>query len=100
MNAMVNHFQEFNDEWDSNEMSELIDVSKIDKVPMTFIVGTNDAICPWPTAKKFIKLIKAPTKTITVVNDGHMYFSSRANTEWFMDHMRNELQVPAESLLQ
>ena len=55
MNAMVNHFQEFNDEWDSNEMSELIDVSKIDKVPMTFIVGTNDAICPWPTARKFIK---------------------------------------------
>ena len=97
---MVDRFQEFDDEWFENEESTLVDVSKITQMPMTFFIGTNDPVCPYPTARKFIKQIKAPTKSITVLNEGHLWFSSEANTEWFMTHLVEELQVPSTTLLQ
>ena len=54
MNGLEDRFQEFEDDWPKTKETSLIDVSKIDTVPMGFFVGSRDNVCPRGQAEDHI----------------------------------------------
>ena len=72
----------------------LVDVSNIKKVPMAFFTATNDEVCPRKYAMRYIPQIQSETTQIDVEGEGHQWFHTGANTEWFMDNLIEQLQVP------
>ena len=63
---------------------------------MAFFVAENDAVCPKEQAQTYISQIQAQTTWIDVPGEGHLWFSDSANTDWFMEQLIAELQVPTE----
>ena len=62
MNGIVDRFQEFAPNWlDGEEVTDLVEMSKIKTVPMAFFVGTEDRLCPLETATEYIAQIQSPT---------------------------------------
>ena len=58
MNGETNRFQEFANDWlEGEEETELVDVSKINKVPMAFFTATRDDVCPHIYANRYIPQI-------------------------------------------
>ena len=95
MNGLEDRCQEFEAQWlDGVKKTDLIDVSKIDTVPMGFFIGSRDNVCPRGQAEDHISDIKASTEIIIVEGEGHMYFSERANDDWFMTRLIAQLQIP------
>merc|ERR1712060_518346 len=74
--------------------TDLVDVSKVTKVPITFFTATNDEVCQHKVAMEYIPLFQSETTQIDVEDEGHLYFSDKANTEWFMEQLTAQLQVP------
>ena len=64
-----------------------IDVSKIKSVPMTFIMGGWDTICPAEFALEFALKIPVEVETITIDYRSHFYFGDHAYTEYLMDKL-------------
>lgn len=62
---------------------------------MGFFIGARDNVCPRGQAEDHISLITADTNITIVEGEGHMYFASRANDDWFMTRLIAQLQVPA-----
>jgi len=44
-----------------------------------------------------IPRIKSQTTRIDVEGEGHLYFGTKANSDWFMENLINQLQVPTDS---
>ena len=61
---------------------------------MAFFVAENDEVCPHKTAYTYIPQMQTETTIIDVPDDGHMYFAMRANSDWFMSNLTEQLQVP------
>lgn len=94
-NGSVDRFQEFADHWlDGVHKTDLVDVSKISKVPMAFFVGTNDQVCQHKVALNYISQMNTQTTVIDVKGEGHLYFCERAYDDWFMQQLIAQLQVP------
>ena len=96
-NGVTDRFQEPADRQEfiaGDKQTAEIDVSKISQIPMAFFVGLRDLACPQFQARKYIQQITAPTTWIDVEGEGHMYFSSQANSDWFMTNLIEQLQVP------
>jgi len=56
-------------------------------VPIAFFTATEDKVCPRKYANKYISQIQSATTQIDVVGEGHLWFGSGANTEWFMTNL-------------
>ena len=53
--AILERFQEYAPNWNEGEKeTELVDVSKIDKIPMAFFIATDDTLCTRSTADEYI----------------------------------------------
>ena len=62
MNGITDRFQEFAPNWlEGEETTDLVEMSNIKTVPMTFFVGTEDSLCPRDIALKYIEKIESPT---------------------------------------
>ena len=95
MNGLEDRFQEFEDNWPKTKETDLIDVSKINTVPMGFFIGSRDNVCPRAQAESHISQITAETEIVNVEGEGHMYFASRACDDWFMSRLLDMLVVPS-----
>jgi len=88
MNGLTDRFQEFANNWlDGETETDLVPMSNIKQVPMSFFVGTLDEVCPHKTAMKYIPQIQSKTNYIDVKGKTHGYFASHANDEWFMTNL-------------
>ena len=91
-NGIVNEFNEWQPNWLSGDYSsDPVDVSKIADVPMSFMIAANDSVCPAEVAESYIEKMQTQTSIVEVSRVGHGYFSSNANTDWFMQHLLEEL---------
>ena len=77
-------------------------LESIKHVPISLFTATEDETCAHSVAMDHIPRINSQTKRIDVEGEGHLYFTT-ANSDWFMENLINELQVPTiyspESLL-
>ena len=92
-NNLVDGFNEFQDEWTSGvTKSAPIDVSKIDYVPMSFFIATEDELCTYDDAYKYIaKMDKADKTVYELVGKGHDFFNHPARDGYFMTRLLKEL---------
>jgi len=91
-NGIEDEFNEWQNNWLSGDhSSDPVDVSKIADVPMSFMVGKLDYVCPYEVAKDYIDRMPTQTHIVDVNLSGHFYFSEDANTEWFMEKLLEEL---------
>jgi alpha-beta hydrolase superfamily lysophospholipase len=76
----MGRFQEWSEDWKTaskaQKKTQLVDVSKISDVPMTFIFAGEDTSCPPAVQKQFVEQITAPKKSITIDGKSHSYFGS------------------------
>ena len=101
MNGLTDRFQEFAPNWLAGETQmPLVDVSKVKQVPIAFFTATNDEVCPHRVAGKYIPLFQSETVQIDVQGEGHLWFSHSANTDWFMQNLIAQLQVPTNVFTQ
>ena len=84
---MTDRFQTFESDWPKNKKTDLVDVSQIRSVPMSFFVATKDEVCPHATAMEYIPQIQSEITQIDVEGVGHLWFSGEANTDWFMQNL-------------
>ena len=76
----------------------MIDVSKINTVPMAFFSGTDDHVCTNEQGHTYTDMITAPiTNFYDIVGEGHLYFSHSANTDWFMSRLITELTLSSNA---
>jgi len=88
----LNEFNEWQEDWLSGDHSSApIDVSTISDVPMSFLVGNWDVVCPADVARSYIEQMQTQTHIVEVSLEGHFYFAEDANTEWFMGKLLEEL---------
>ena len=74
-NGLTNRFQEFPEHWlDGETETDLVDVSRIRRVPMAFFTATHDEVCQHKVASKYIAQIQSDTVQIDVEGEGHLYF--------------------------
>ena len=100
MNEAVNRFQEKADDtkWLAGEVNtDEIRLENIKRVPIALFVGTNDTICAYETALEYIPKIQSVTTRIDVEGEGHLYFALKATSQWFMDNLIAQLQVPSSA---
>ena len=96
-NAIVDIYQEFapHADWiDGGEITEPVHIENIKQVPITFFTATKDRTCGYEHALEYIPQIQSVTERIDVEGKGHLWFSSKANDEWFMEKLIEQLQVP------
>jgi pimeloyl-ACP methyl ester carboxylesterase len=92
MNGLTDRFQEFAYYWaDGITETTLVDVSNIKQVPIAFFTATNDEVCPHKTANLYIPQFQSETTQIDVEGEGHLWFASYANTDWFMVNLIEQL---------
>lgn len=61
---------------------------------MSFFVGAVDLVCPALTASYYIgQMNLVDTTVIHAWTEGHMYFASEANDEWFMGKLIQQLEL-------
>lgn len=88
MNRVTRRFQEYADKWSEGKTEmPLVSLESIKKVPITMFIGTLDTICPHKTAVEHIPRIGSSTKRIDVEGASHLYFSTVANSDWFMSNL-------------
>ena len=88
MNGVVDRFQEFASDWLSGEtITDLVPIENIKQVPIAMFTATEDWTCPYDTASKYIPRIQSETTRIDVEGEGHDYFHTRANSDWFMENL-------------
>jgi len=75
----------------------LVDVSLIDKVPFAFFTDVNDQVCLHETANEFIPKFKTQTTQIDVPDADHYWFVTKANSDWFIQNLIEQLQIPNQA---
>ena len=61
---------------------------------MSFFVGAIDVVCPALTASSYIsQMTLVDTTIIHAWTEGHGYFASEANDEWFMGKLIQQLEL-------
>ena len=92
MNGVVQRFQEFDDEWLNGDLlTEMVDLSSIKTVPISLFTATDDQTCPYNVALEYIPKIQSETVRIDVEGEGHHYFYTKANSDWFMSNLIEQL---------
>ena len=78
-NYLSNRFQEFSTCWGMLlcHETDLVEIDKIDKVPITFIFGGQDKLSDMETQKEFIYNVSAPTNVKIVKGYDHFSFIGR-----------------------
>lgn len=97
MNGITDRFQEkvLDADWLAGTYeAESVDLSAIQKIPISMFTATGDTTCPHATAMKYIPQIGSATNYIDVEGVDHDYFHSAATSEWFMENLIAQLQVP------
>ena len=95
MNGVEDRFQEFDYEWDQRHyQTEMVHLENIQKVPISMFTATDDMTCPYDTASKYIPMIGSETVRIDVPGETHDYFHEDASSEWFMEQLIAQLQIP------
>ena len=88
MNGIVKRFQYFADEWLEGELeTDMVPIENIRQVPIAMFTGTEDETCPRATALEYIPRIQSQTTRIDVEGEGHGYFATKANSDWFMEQL-------------
>ena len=59
--------------------SPLIDLGKIDRVPVSFVVAINDGLCPPELHEAWFHEIQSPNSYIRYERGGHMIFYFKAD---------------------
>ena len=91
-NGIKNEFNEWQPNWLSGDhSSDPVDVSKIADVPMSFMIASMDPVCPAWVAKSYIEKMQTQKSIVDVSSVGHLYFAEWSNTDWFMQHLLEEL---------
>jgi len=95
MNMITGRFQEYAENWQDGVFeTELIPMSNIKQMPMTFFIGTADPFCTYDIASQYIPQIQSKTNIIDCVGKDHGYFGSGANDDWFMQNLIEQLTPP------
>ena len=99
-NTYMNRFQEYAPDYLTGQTeAALIDLSSIDKVPISMLVGTADETCPYDTAVETASIIGDMVVHFESIEGAdHMYYGS-ANDEWFMNLVISQLQVEDKSTI-
>ena len=72
-------------------------LENIKKVPIAMFTATEDQTCPYSTALAHIPRIKSQTTRIDVLGVDHDYFHSEANSDWFIEQLVAQLQIPTQA---
>ena len=100
MNGYVKRFQEYATSWDQGEYeTPLVALENITEVPMALFTATKDNTCHYDVALEHIARIGSKTTRIDVEGYDHDYFDKYANSDWFMEQLVAQLQVPETSAL-
>jgi len=100
MNGYEKRFQEYATSWDQEEYeTPLVALEDITEVPMALFTATKDGTCPYAVALEHIPRIGSKTLRIDVEGYDHDYFDKYANSDWFMEQLVAQLQVPETSAL-
>ena len=94
--GLANQYQEpiEREAWiNGQHLSTPIDVSKMDTVPMSFIMGGNDQTAAPADQTPYIEQIEADYEVLTIDYRGHGYFDNTASTEYFMRHLIEQLEL-------
>ena len=96
-NTYADRFQEYAPNWEDGEReTALIDLSSINKVPISMLVGTADMTCPYDRAVETAGIIGDMVVHFeSIEGEDHGYFGS-ANDDWFMNLVISQLQIPSE----
>mmetsp|Transcript_26652 Transcript_26652/g.35660 ORF Transcript_26652/g.35660 Transcript_26652/m.35660 type:complete len:106 (-) Transcript_26652:81-398(-) len=98
MNAVMGRMQEFADQWEEGVYeTKLVPLEDIKQVPIALFTATDDDVCPYDIATKEIPRIQSETTRIDVEGIGHEWFGSDANSDWFMQNLVEQLQVPEQA---
>jgi len=94
----MNRFQEYAPNYLAGEReTDLIDKSKIGKIPISMLVGIDDKICSHDKAKKDAELIgDAVVHFESIENADHAYFGY-ANDEFYMNLVKSQLEIPNQN---
>jgi len=71
----VQEFQPVEKWLSGHTVTPLIDLGKIDRVPVSFVVSQSDGICPVEQAEWYYNMIKSPDKYIRFERGGHGIFA-------------------------
>ncbi len=75
MNGIVNRFQEFAPNWaEGTKETDLVKVENIKNTPMTFFIGTADAVCLPTMVEEYIPKLNNEIKTVMLEGKDHDYF--------------------------
>ena len=69
-------------------------LENIQHVPIAMFTATDDHTCPHATALEYIPRIGSQTTRIDVEGVDHDYFYTKANSDWFMTNLIDQLQIP------
>ena len=80
MNGIVDRFQEFAPDWaEGTKETDLVKVENIKETPMTFFIGTADAVCLPAKAEEYIPKLNNSIKTVMLEGKDHDYFYLKGN---------------------
>ena len=83
--AYQKRFQTYAHLWEVDyRKEELIPIERIQTIPMSVFTAKNDTYCKYDVAMEHLKQIPAKKTLIDVDNEGHDYFDSKLNNDWFM----------------
>lgn len=94
MNTISGRFQESisREEWENGiEETDLIPLSNIKEVPITFFVAEDENMCHGN--EEYVPMIQSEKTWIEIPDVNHFYFEIAASNDWFMNQLEQQLQV-------
>ena len=58
-----------------DKLTELVDMAKIDRVPVTFVLALGDGLCPTEINEYYFHQITAPDSYLEFERGGHLIFN-------------------------
>ena len=85
-------FQEYAPDWQQGQRHmPLIDLTKIEKVPISMIVATEDTFCTHETAMKTAETIGDNVVNFTSIEGADHAWFAWNNPDWFIDLVKSQL---------
>jgi|Transcript_23554 hypothetical protein len=98
MNGVMKRMQEFPKHWRLGlHRSKLVPLENIKQVPIAMFIASEDTSCLPSVAQEHIPRIGSEVTVIDVEGAGHEYFKTVSNSDWFMEKLVEQLQVPIET---
>jgi len=95
MNNCVDRFQEFNEHFrDGVKYTPMVDLSKIDSVPLSFFVSVDDETCSYDHAVQYIPEFGVDI-SLNIIQEGGHSFYDKVVPDSFVIKLIEELQVPS-----